>query len=279
MKQTLRIALLISVAFGWTINSLGQTTLTYTFNDETETKDWSQFQLGKKKTGWKLETGGIEDTKRIINYAPTGDADKDSLIDWYVSPELDLSMGGTLDSISYNYFTYFGTFFKEQSVTISLLVGDQDPDKASEIIDLADLSKNYTASSTEWSDTSNISLPTKSEACYLGFKFIAVDGWSSISFDNLQITLNKTLSAPVLQTPNLNLYPNPNSGQISILGVLPGQAIDLTIYSLMGEKIDSYVMDGSGSIQLDLTSGMYLYKLVSNQGKAVQSGKLQIVSE
>jgi hypothetical protein len=278
MKQALRFTLLCITVFGLVEVGTCQTTLRYAFDDESDLKGWTQFQLGKKKAGWKMEAGGINGSKCIVNHAPTGDADKDSLIDWYVSPELDLSQGGIMDSIKYNYFTYFGTFFKEQSVTISLLVGDQDPTKAKEVIELADLSKNYTAVANEWSDTGNISLPSKTDACYIGFTFIAVDGWSSISFDDLQITLNKTVSVPNLAKPTIAVYPNPNIGQVFFKGITEGDNLEFRVYSLTGENLGTFEINSSQPIQLDLPQGAYVYKIVGDRRNVNSVGKLQVVA-
>ncbi|PCJ64307.1 MAG: hypothetical protein COA58_13210 [Bacteroidetes bacterium] len=269
MKKTIKSTLVVVVLI-CSLSVSGQTKYYTGFDSDAEKENWDEYLKGKTGTAhWEIGTGGVSDPGRIIHYAPTGDADKDSLDNWYVSPKFDFSEGGAIDSLKYNYFAYLGTFFEEQFVGVYLLTGSKDPALASSKVLLADLTSKYSGDISLWQDTSNITIPTTSGDCYIAFNFVAIDGWSSISFDNLYVTMNKTLgidNGDYLQNL-VKVYPNPSSSDIlhieSDLNIK-----DVTIVNNLGQIVFNGTLTASIDIS-NLQPGHYAVRMKTDNEKEI----------
>jgi hypothetical protein len=80
--------------------------------------------------------------------------------------------------------------------------------------------------------------------------------------------------------PNVKVYPNPSDGKFTIeSSVVSGKSL-VEIYNVLGEKIyNETLRQVQGDNQIDLsnqTSGIYLYRVVSEKGELIGSGKLII---
>ncbi len=264
------------------LNTNAQTTYFTGFDTYDEKKNWVEYQTGKTITGWSVMSGGNSAPNRIINTAPTGDANKDSLVDWYVSPKFDFSKGGSIDSVSYNYFSYFGTHLSEQSVGVYALSGSPDPSLATSVTLLADFTPFYSGDVNHWIDTGGFTVPILTDEAYIAFKFVAIDGWSSISFDDLKITMNKTVGIEDIdpQLKLISVYPNPSNGELRLR--IPSQQnrfenYAMDVFSMQGKKLWGAKVKTNSSISLDLPKGNYFYKITNEQGTVCVVNKLIIL--
>jgi len=259
--KTLNTILLISL-FALSPLLKAQTTYYTGFDTDAEKANWTQFTKGKTGNArWEIIAGGIDGSKRVTHYAPTGDANKDSLVNWYVSPKFDFSEGGAIDSLKFNYFSFMNTFIAEQRVHIYLLVGSKDPSTSSSKTLLADLTSIYSGDDKQWKDTGDLIIPNTAVDCYIAFKFVAIDGWSSISYDNIYITSNKVTSLrdEVKEKNSSYVYPNPSTGNIKLNTNRTGTtAPNVKVYSSLGTKVWEGAIPNEG-IELNLPSGHYSY--------------------
>ncbi|MDG1720868.1 MAG: T9SS type A sorting domain-containing protein [Bacteroidia bacterium] len=264
MKKSFKTALLYLLLVGLLCQEVTAQTIYKTgFDSDSEIRGWIQFRVGKQTSnGWEIDDGGVLGSKKLVNISPTGDADKDSKIDWYVSPKLTFDDGGRIDSLSYMYWTFMGSHFPEESVEVYLLKGSQNPGFSSNIL-LCDLSDEYSGDET-WRDTTNILIPKSSEDCYIAFRFVAVDGWSKISFDNLKVIMNQSASIKVMEKNEVDLFPNPASKILNVRIDSELMNSEYTIYGSDGRKVlKSDILNNlNSSIDLDsLNSGLYFLSL------------------
>ncbi|HXP51914.1 MAG TPA: T9SS type A sorting domain-containing protein, partial [Bacteroidia bacterium] len=87
------------------------------------------------------------------------------------------------------------------------------------------------------------------------------------------------------QTPNsVNLYPNPNNGQF-VLQIESGKCkVDneikqVTIYNILGKKVLSEFSTLNSPLSINISnqpSGVYLYRVLTETGNLVSSGKFVI---
>jgi len=238
------------------------------FDTEQGKAGWVEFRKGKMGNArWFIGAGGTNKSNQLSHSAPTGDANKDSLVNWYVSPKFDFSEGGSLDSLKYIYFTALNTFHAEQVVQVYLLEDDPDPAKATKTTLLLDLTNFYYgegfARDTVWRDTGNITIGMASSNAYVAFKFVAIDGWSSISFDDIHIKMNKTSNLEKLETVAAQLYPNPSNGNVSlhISSINENTNLVLNIYTIAGVKVKSLKVKNNTRFPLELEKGVYFYSI------------------
>ncbi len=54
---------------------------------------------------------------------------------------------------------------------------------------------------------------------------------------------------------DIKIFPNPSNGQLNVMGI--NTNTEVTVYSLVGKKVDNFFINGNQSIQLALPSGIY----------------------
>lgn len=108
-------------------------------------------------------------------------------------------------------------------------------------------------------------------------RVLSTNGAVSTFGINAQMTPGCTnLGLPGYQSPVAKLYPNPFSGSFTIAvdNGFQENGSQLVIFNTLGAMVYEKQLSGStNSVNLDLPSGVYLYKLSSDSGK-VHSGKL-----
>jgi len=243
-----------------------QTTYYSGFDNASEQAGWKEYIKGKFGffARWTYQDGGISSPKMLIYTVPIGIADKDTIKDWYVSPKFDFSLGGSIDSFKYNYFSFMNVHLKEQFVGVYLLTGSKDSDSASSKILLMDLTPFYSGDN-KWKDTGSISIPSTAGDAYIAFKLQAIDGWSSISFDNLYVTQKKTSGIRNTQLPQMELFPNPCSSHITIQ--YPN-TFDVYMYNLQGQLVCTK-QNNFEKLSFDVNAfspGSYYLKVLDPQG-------------
>jgi len=93
-------------------------------------------------------------------------------------------------------------------------------------------------------------------------------------FDNLKVTaLNQILSTEEVHSNQFNLYPNPAKDVVVITNQENKAVKQIKIYDVTGKLIDTQNFDNKTEIQFtveNLTSGIYLLHLKTNEGTAVK---------
>ena len=277
MNKLIKITTIaIIVLFGQSLHA--QSTYYTGFDTDGERANWTQTRKGKTGPAkWEI-IGNATTARWLAHSAPTGDADKDSLVDWYASPKFDFSEGGAIDSLKFNYFCFMNTFFAEQVVQVYLLVGSTDPALASSKTLLADFTSIYSGDRL-WNDTGNFVIPNTPGDCYIAFKFVAIDGWSTISFDNIYITSNKVTSIvkPQVFNKDIYLYPNPSKGGIQLslpIDFNASKGLKIELFNAFGQMVYSEHIGTSQSLELNLPKGNYFYYIKDLNGEIIQQNKL-----
>jgi hypothetical protein len=88
------------------------------------------------------------------------------------------------------------------------------------------------------------------------------------------ITVNKQIPVQINQ---VNIYPNPSNGVFTIESSVVSHKLLVEIYNVLGEKVFSQYSIPTTQYQIDLSSqpgGMYFYRLLTENGNIVASGKL-----
>lgn len=285
MKKIIAVYVMGAIMCLFNHSLMAQSTYYTGFDTEGEKANWDEYQKGKTSSAkWEIVTNGVSEPNRLSHSAPTGDANKDSLVNWYVSPKFDFSEGGSIDSLKYNYFSFMGTFLEEQVVQIYVLVGDKDPAQASSKILLADLTSFYSGDQDNWRDTGAFSIPNTSGDCYIAFKFVAIDGWSSISFDNIYITSNKVTSISDVAKNNqsLYLYPNPSAGSLYLadeFGLIDDVNSKLEVFNLQGALVYATPTGFQNKFEIAIPKGTYFYQISNSKGEILSYQKLILKHE
>ncbi|HTB32709.1 MAG TPA: T9SS type A sorting domain-containing protein, partial [Bacteroidia bacterium] len=94
------------------------------------------------------------------------------------------------------------------------------------------------------------------------------------------INFEEGISEITSSKPNALLYPNPNTGKFIVqLSGVSGQSV-IEIYNILGEKVFTKPLSGNtDKYSFDLTSqssGIYLYRIISESGQLINDGKFII---
>ncbi len=102
---------------------------------------------------------------------------------------------------------------------------------------------------------------------------------TSMYIDNI----NLPLAPPPLSTINIsnpariNIYPNPNNGSFTIQSSAVSGQSSVVIYNVLGQNIYNATLDaGKTQINFTQTPGVYFYRILSLDGKALSEGKLVV---
>lgn len=77
------------------------------------------------------------------------------------------------------------------------------------------------------------------------------------------------------KTDDITLYPNPSTGILNIKGISAANA-SLVIYNIVGDEAYNFVISqDKATIELPV-KGMYLYKIMNDEGRLLKSGKIVI---
>jgi hypothetical protein len=75
---------------------------------------------------------------------------------------------------------------------------------------------------------------------------------------------------------NINIYPDPNNGSFTMTGIIHGHVIEL--YNYIGQKLSNTIVDNT-TMHFNISNqpnGIYLYRVLSENGDLVGQGKLII---
>ena len=100
------------------------------------------------------------------------------------------------------------------------------------------------------------------------------DGYVSIEYGSINGINNFTFNPKTIQ-----VYPNPSSGQFNVIvNVKLSMVNEMQVYNIMGQEISQFTINHS-QFAIDLSTqsnGVYLYRVVVNDGSLMSEGKLVI---
>jgi hypothetical protein len=174
-----------------------QTTLPYFCGFEPADMGWIQVRKAVSGTySWVVTNyNQFSGQGTLIHLYPVGGSPTD---DWYISPPFDLSSGGAIDSLRYA-FSGYGMPYPNDTVAVYLLSGSTDPYIAQKtlLFDFRGAEYNY---DNTWRKKTNLAIPPSPGISRIGFKYVTVQNWLDVFFDNLAISC-KPPDAPTNLSP------------------------------------------------------------------------------
>jgi PKD repeat protein len=136
----------------------------------------------------------------------------------------------------------------------------------------------FVPASNQWrTETMQLPSPVYGQPSVM-FSFENRSGWGGqLYIDNINVS--STLGVNNISTNNgVVIYPNPSNGVFTVQSSLRGTKQSLQIYNVLGEKALTLPLSQAGEgTQIDLSgkpAGIYLYRIITEKGDLVSTGKL-----
>lgn len=256
-----------------------QTPLPYNtgFDNAAQQQGWQEYRKGYDSNySWSIAPFFASSTPNKLwhDYNVAGDPN-DTIRDWYVSPPFDMSGGGTL-TLKVNVFSIMGTATASDHLKIFLLHGNSDPDLATSMVELMDLTPHVTNTDT-WITVASMELPTASGETYIAFSYQATTNWFTPGIDDIEVEgpgnglreLDHGLSAT-------RVFPVPAQGLVRIEVIDPrlqNTALQLTMLNELGQQVLERRFTGRFMLDEGLAAGLYTYRVVDPRSGAVGAGR------
>jgi PKD repeat protein len=126
--------------------------------------------------------------------------------------------------------------------------------------------------------TDTISIPAIANMPSVMFSFENRSGYGSNLFvDNINIPKSPLGVMNITNQKQVNIYPNPTNGEFTVDLHNAFDKAELMLYNVLGQQVyNSELNLGTTQINLMQPSGVYLYKVLSLNGKMLSQGKLII---
>lgn len=278
MKSIL-LTILCIITGGYTSVFQAQVSLPYYsgFDSAAERNGWAIYRLGDAAVGnWSIaNVGGYSAPSCIAHdYSPSSGANV--VDDWYVSPGFLMPSGGTLDSVRYA-FSGFSVPTTGDTIGVYLLLGDQDPASASDIIELAEFRDADYQADNVYRLLTGITLPATNEMAHIGLRYRNAEAssrWLHVRFDNIAVR-ESTTSVVIPETgKSCVVYPNPTADQVTIQHQPSGGTV--SFYDQTGLMLCQYLLNyNETSTTLSLSNWPQgNYRLVIQQQRHLESTSL-----
>lgn len=223
------------------------------FDTPAQQAGWQLYKLGVNSTygTWVIGGGGYSAPNCLFHdYNTSGTVE-----DWYVSPSLIIPGQAKL-SLKIKPFVIMGAPSATDYIGIWFSPGNPDPASGyyNEVVNLTSLA----SSSGQWLDTT-ITLPFVPGNGYIGFKYMNVDNWFTVSIDNVNVF---EITTDIAEIDNkISIYVSPASNRLIINTAEELQSVE--IFDLTGSEIYSNYISGTGrDIELPaLSKGSYVVRL------------------
>lgn len=220
------------------------------FDSPAEHEGWQQFRLGFISfNGWGTGAG------RLYHGYNVGGNETDTVVDWFVSPPLNLSSPSTL---SMNVQT--GGFSAPFPDNCEIWLGTTNPNPSiGNFVLIANLS--YMQPKYQWLDTA-IHIPFVSDSAYIAFKYKTIGAaWMDYGIDSIWVSS----SAGIIEKDKYNekeisISPNPFSSQTTLQIDNLSENTWILIYNSFGQKVKQIDTLSSKTVTLSrdmLPSGLY----------------------
>lgn len=243
------------------------------FDNGAQQAGWEQFRTGVISiSDWGVGNSGIAPSPpKILHHDyPVGGASTDTVHDWFVSPLLDLAVGGEI-ALMLNVYSITGANTPVDELKVMLLTGSNDPELATSVVELAEL-KDHVSSSPDYVSITGITIPETPGGGYIAFAYQATNNWFVISIDDVTISdPDIGFAEPGASASPLLIYPDPVIDRLDIRGFRPNVGTSLTIIDAMGRRVMQAVPVTGGLDVGQLLSGDYT--LLLRDGEAVRPGR------
>lgn len=244
------------------INSLNSQSIMlpyYTgFDSPSERAGWQQFRTGFHSSYDWNDNGALSHDYNV------GGTPSDTVIDWYVSPPLNLSSYG---NISMKVKT--GGFSTPTPDNCEVWFGTESPNPSiGDFVLIANLS--YMEPQYQWLDTI-IDLPFVSDSGYIAFKYKTIGAaWMTYSIDSITVSLNTGIDENSFSKTGINnIFPNPLSSETTIYFDSEIKDGHIELFNAQGQKLKSFLNINGENYKLDLkdlAAGFYMIILSGNNG-------------
>lgn len=258
----------------------GQTPLPYTtgFDNASQQQGWQFFREGfEGPYEWGFSSGNAHSAPTCLWHDyNVGGGGSEPLVDWAVSPALDLSDGATLD-LWVNVYSIMGTATENDRVAVYLLVGSADPAVAT-LTELDDFTDRVT-NTTTWEALPTIDIPATAGTCHLGFQYRSTTNWFTPGVDDVSVTSNGTGIRQVLTEADIRLYPNPVADVLTIEvrdARYAGETLQLKVVDARGALVLQRPFAAQATVRASLGNGRYSYHIEDAQGTILKRGDLLV---
>ena len=255
-----------------TIFSQGLSLPYYTgFDSPAEQAGWQQFRTGF------LSNFDWDDNGELYHDYNVGGISTDTVIDWYVSPPLNLT------STSLVTMKVQTSGFSTPTVdNCEIWFGTKDPNpETGNFVLIANLS--YMLPQFQWLDTM-VTISTVTDSGYIAFKYKTIGGaWANYRIDSINVTttvgLNDLKNA---DRHSLSIFPNPAKDKIQLRSINEEQkdwkGQPYKILNEQGKLMRTATYNGWNINITDLTPGHYFLIIESEQEESLTS-KFQVIRQ
>ncbi|MFT6843905.1 MAG: hypothetical protein ACJAUV_000072 [Flavobacteriales bacterium] len=240
------------------------------FDEVSEHNGWQIYTLisSSNNPSWGFTSIGSLTAPYSLNFSAPFDGEEISEC-WIVSPPIDFSKGGIIDSIWY-HFSGMGTIGIEDTMAMYLLVGKQDPRLANtrkRIILFSD--SNHVPNEWEWKSRVKVPLHTNVSEGYIAFQHRTRANWINIKIDNLSIKDTVVTSVNEHLIPKVTWHPNPSSGMIQMSSSENVSINRIEVFNDFEKLVDVQSNDFQSLNLSLLPDGLYYIKVISKNGSTI----------
>jgi len=253
-----------------TLSSYSQNPLPYYtgFDNTQEQNGWAEYKKGiNTNSSWFYGAfSPYSAPNNLSHYYPVGGSQVTE--DWFVSPSIDLTNGGVIDSIWHAYGG-FGMPFGDDTVALYLLTGNQDPSLSTSRTLLILLSDSTYINDDVWRYHTQINISSTIESAYLGIQYKTTNNWLDVRFDNLYIiadSSNHIIEQSTQLDHQISIFPNPSSNNIQVQIHEEIKIENIELLDISGRLIRSYLYDFQLLNINFLPDGLYYIKIGTDKG-------------
>jgi hypothetical protein len=242
------------------------------FDNAAQQAGWQQFRTGTLSLyDWSIGATGFSAPNQLAHDYNVGGQNTDTVIDWYVSPPLNITAPATISlKVTTSGFStpfpdncevWFGTGNKNPALGNFVLIGNL----------------SYMLPQFQWLDTL-FDIPYVSDSGYIAFKYKTIGAyWSTYGIDN--VLVNIPLGSFVENQDggmNMSVSPNPFSTCATLTTNNEMKNALLVMYDAEGREVKRIENLSGHEIILDrgcLAAGLYYYRL-SQDSKITSTGKI-----
>ncbi|HPH82199.1 MAG TPA: choice-of-anchor J domain-containing protein [Flavobacteriales bacterium] len=265
LKSTFRtVMILLTLSLSFCLSAqVQQLPFETSFDTPQEKAAWQSYHTGNSTTtSWNFhDFGAFTAPSCVFHDYNVGASGTDTLIDWFVSPPINLSQLAKI-----TLFIQNAGFSQPFPDSFEILVSSDSPDpETGNYVLIGNLS--YMQPLNQWRDTT-LEIPFTTPIGYIALKYKTIGAsWFTPSFDDILIEPldNQSINSPNSgYTNQFTLYPNPCSEEL-YLSQIPVSTKSVQLLDLSGRLLDEILPNSQTNIQLSINKlepGSYIIRLV-----------------